>query len=367
MPTRRTVVRQSTLRAPLNEIFGTETSVRLLRVMTGHDQWLPPTELARLAALHLSGIARALEALEEAGIVEYAGTGKRRLARLRLAHPLAPAIRALFEAERARVERLLSSLKAAARDVYPAPMAMWLQGSHANGHDGPEDPVEIGTLSGTRDLERLRKELGSLFRKLEHEFDVTIELRPMTKAELAAAPKSEIAALRSAIPLLGPPPSAFLDPVSALVSDQREKIGTEHPRTHGDIDARALRLGEEVAAALKDDPAIAKRALDVITKRLADASPGERHELREWEHLLRTMPPHRLRAFLRDPGERATRLRQTLPFVAVLDRDRSVSAAAGKRSTSPRKSSAPNQRSASTTAPKRAARKTNQRSASKKK
>jgi hypothetical protein len=43
-----------------------------------------------------------------------------------------------------------------------------------------------------------------------------------------------------------------------------------------------------------------------------------RQEMEEWEMILDTLPPARLRAFLADPGERATRLRQSLPFVAVL-------------------------------------------------
>jgi hypothetical protein len=51
---------------------------------------------------------------------------------------------------------------------------------------------------------------------------------------------------------------------------------------------------------------------------MAGASPQERHELDEWAHSLRTASPGRLRRLLVDPGERATRLRQTLPFLGIL-------------------------------------------------
>ena len=60
------------------------------------------------------------------------------------------------------------------------------------------------------------------------------------------------------------------------------------------------------------------RARAFITSRLTKAAPGEQRELREWDRILRTMSTARLRRFLVDPGERATRLRQTLPFVGAL-------------------------------------------------
>jgi hypothetical protein len=162
-------------------------------------------------------------------------------------------------------------------------------------------------------------------------------------SDLPAAPRSELEQLKQSIPLLSPPPSAFID--TGRASGRRKPAAR---LSHGDLDARALRIADEIAEAMKRDPRIAKRALDFIEKRLVDASPGERHELREWEHVLRTTSPQRLRSFLRDPGERATRLRQTLPFLAVLsdkererlfrpiaDEDRPATAARPRRSLAP--------------------------------
>jgi hypothetical protein len=48
------------------------------------------------------------------------------------------------------------------------------------------------------------------------------------------------------------------------------------------------------------------------------ASLAEQRELREWDRVLQTMSLARLRRFLTDRGERATRLRQTLPFLDAL-------------------------------------------------
>ena len=65
------------------------------------------------------------------------------------------------------------------------------------------------------------------------------------------------------------------------------------------------------------DPSPIESARSVVMKRLVRASPSEQRELREWERVLRSSP-YKIRRLLVDPGERATRLRQTLPFLDAL-------------------------------------------------
>jgi hypothetical protein len=89
-------------------------------------------------------------------------------------------------------------------------------------------------------------------------------------------------------------------------------------RRHADLDARALGIARAIARRLRHDPTLTKRALRFVEQRMAGASPQERHELDEWAHILRTASTARLRRLLVDPGERATRLRQTLPFLGIL-------------------------------------------------
>jgi hypothetical protein len=55
-----------------------------------------------------------------------------------------------------------------------------------------------------------------------------------------------------------------------------------------------------------------------VANRAKKASAQERRELLEWDRILATMSPSRLRRFLVEPGERATRLRQTLPALDLL-------------------------------------------------
>src|SRR5262245_5376560 len=81
---------------------------------------------------------------------------------------------------------------------------------------------------------------------------------------------------------------------------------------------RARRLAAAIAERLEMDPTLVPRARRFIADRLTRAAPGEQRPLREWDRILQTMSTARLRRFLVDPGERATRLRQTLPFVDAL-------------------------------------------------
>jgi hypothetical protein len=82
-----------------------------------------------------------------------------------------------------------------------------------------------------------------------------------------------------------------------------------------------LKLAGLVADRLARDPSLVERAQKYITRRLNRASAAERRELLEWNQILASTSLAQLRKFLVDPGERATRLRQTLPFVDILSKD----------------------------------------------
>ncbi|MBK8058691.1 MAG: hypothetical protein IPK33_12750 [Gemmatimonadetes bacterium] len=75
--------------------------------------------------------------------------------------------------------------------------------------------------------------------------------------------------------------------------------------THAELDARALAVARAIAERLKTDPSLVDQARAYVTSRLALASAGEQHELREWERILRTRSLPNLRRFLVDGGERA--------------------------------------------------------------
>jgi hypothetical protein len=227
-----------------------------------------------------------------------------------LASPLAN----LFAAERARFESIIDGLRASVRRLEPPPRAAWIEGPVATESDKPADPVLVGVLDGADRVDQAVEQLRAAVAELELEHDVTIAIRSVTSADLAVLSANRQADLEQTIPLLGPPPDA-------LFADQRSEGAGTRSRSHEDLDRRALAMARAISKRLSDDPSLIERAQRYVRRRLEKASPGERMDLREWERLLRTMSPPRLQRFLVDPGERATRLRQTLPFVDALSKE----------------------------------------------
>jgi len=307
--------RQSALRFPLNELLGTEANVRLLRALAEAGTPLSASELARRTRLHLSGIGKAIAGLTDAEIIEPVGSGSRSPVQLRPGHPLAGALRELFQRERDRFDTLVERLRSAAARIDPLPKAVWIQGAAATGDDRIGDPIVIGMLAAAPSVERVRAAFEAQVESIERELEVTIEVHARTAADLESAPPGDIERLKDVIPLLGPPPMALLSRDDA---DRRRRVGRSRIRSHHDADARARALASAIADRLKTDPSLVPRARTYLARRLTKASAGEQRELQEWDRILRTMSLARLRRFLVDPGERATRLRQTLPFVGVL-------------------------------------------------
>ena len=305
---------QSALRSPLNRILGTETNVRVLRVLAGTNEGLSAAELSRRTLLHISGIGKALAALEETGMVEYVGTGSRQPVRLRGVHPLAEAVRLLFLAERQRADAVFYGISQAVQAVMPPPQSAWIQGPVTTATDKPHEPVVLGVVAGPRAVENTTKTIRGALAPLERDLDVTIDVRTRTLADIMTAPAGERKFLEHSIPILGAPPLSLLDR-EAPIKASRAMRG---PTTHADLDERSLRFASRIAERLRHDPAIVERARAYVSQRLRFASPGEALELREWEHILATMSPPKLRHFLRDSGPRATRLRQSSPFLGVL-------------------------------------------------
>ncbi len=287
-------------------------NVRILRVLSQTTVALGRAEVARRADLNASGVRRSVDALIELGIVEPVGAGTRRPVRLRREHPLAAPLEELFQAERRRFEELLESLRSRTAQLRPPPLAVWIQGPVARDEDGPGDPLVIGLLARAGEVDETADRLRSAVTELVEAYDVLIEVRAVTVPDLQAAP-DERTDLEEVIVLYGPPPRDLLDV-------ERES-GRTAPGDHARLDRRALALGKALAERIAEDPSLVEKAHRYVRERLERASPGEWRELREWDRILESASLPRLRQLLVDPGERATRLRQTLPFLEALSPD----------------------------------------------
>lgn len=293
----------SIISAPLNRILRTEASVRVLRVLSLTRHPLAPTEVASRTRLDPSGVRRALRDLAEQGIVETVGAGASPPVRIRMAHPFAGALRSLFRAEAARAHAILSAVRRAARTVSPAPRAVWMV--HPVPTRGGLETLQIGVLAAAGEVDAAVRAVSAELREMERREDLSVEVRGYTAADLAVVSAAEREVLAQAVPVLGLPPEG-------------EPAGGQAVRSHAELDERALRIGRTLGKRVLRDPTLIERAQAYVQEYLKSAPPGERKEMEEWAAILETMPPPRLQKFLVNKGERATRLRQSLPFLGAL-------------------------------------------------
>jgi DNA-binding transcriptional ArsR family regulator len=311
---------QSSLRAPLNWILGTEANVRILRELAATRVPLGRAELAERCGLSLPGASAAIDKLLRTGMIELVGGGGQQLARLRAGHPLGVAVETLFRAESIRVAALFDELRAVAMAAEGV-RAAWIEGPVADGSDVPNEPVVLGFLAGSRDLARLATALSEAISLLEREYDLTIEVRGRTEADLATVDAEDERVLRRARTLFGPHPTAYLDAGGKPVPSADDR----RLASHAAHDEDALAAAAWIAGRLDRDPGLPERARSWLVHRIQGASDQERHELMEWLRLLETASIPRLQHILLAAGERSTRLRQSNPFLPVLtDAERSA-------------------------------------------
>jgi DNA-binding transcriptional ArsR family regulator len=294
----------SAFRTPWNWVLGAESHVRALRALERAREPMSVRELARRCRMQHRAMLLAIERLEPTGVVERVGSGRSRQVRLAEHHPLAPALQALFRAERDRVDRVLEALRQAARTEGQGALAVWLEGPVAEGTDEPGTPIVLGVLAPAPRVSAIADALRASVLDLMRRENVLVEVRGWTHADLEALAAERAAALATAIPVLGAPPRPAPDPSE----------GRRRPRSHAVADAHLAQRARGVAAALRRRPELVALAREEIARRLTQAPPHEARTLREWQQVLESMTPLQLRRWLVDSGEQPTRLRQSLPL-----------------------------------------------------
>lgn len=312
---RPTKITQSAVRAPLNWILGTEGNVRILRALFRAEEPLSKTDLADRADLSLPGVSNALEKLQNAGIVQRIGTGTRQGVKIRDEHPLAATLRILFTSEALRYEALIDEMRQLLVTLPVTIQAAWMEEAGAQGPE-PSAPVRVNLLVGSRDVAAVSSAVQEHLEVLQRRYDVTLLVRTMTRADLETIECEENRTLEHAVPILGPHPSSYLG------SGVQTRAGTLREHTsHAAVDWNALVIAQWIAERLDRDPTLPKRARNWLVHRMHQASSREAHELTHWLHLLETASIPRIQYILMDPGEHSTRLRQSNPFIPVLNED----------------------------------------------
>jgi hypothetical protein len=252
--------------------------------------------VAREARLNPRGVRTILDRLALGGIVEVQRSGRAASVRLRDAHPLANAIRNLFQEEAAQFDRLLERIGDAVRNATPNVLAVWVAAGST------PSTAEVGVLAAPNEVDQsahaLKRELGRDGQSLA----IHLTIRAFTNAEreLLQASDTPITLVYGWLPIAW-----------------REDGGGPF-RLHRDLDERAKRLASVIAKRIAQDPSIIDRAIEWIDERERAAPDGAKRELAEWRRLLTHLSARQIEALLVEDSEKADRLRQSLPFVDAL-------------------------------------------------
>jgi predicted transcriptional regulator len=298
----------SSLKHPLTSILGSKGHVIVLRELIRSNHPISHSELLARTDLSKQGVYDITKRLVETGVVTYTGSGRQQLVELRKKYPLYMDLVNLFNMETQRYIELVDALRSIVRNLKEKSESAWIFGRTARGEDEYGDPVQIALLGKLKTVDSLTDEFREklIQDKIESTFDVTIDIRGVTIADLETKPSLTEEEM---IHLWGMDPKEYLNP-------QRDESGSV--KSHKDLDERSLEESNIWTELLKSNPEIIPRTISLLEKQIDYTSTGEKLELLEWVNLLENSSFQRLKKFLESDSERAVRLRQSLPFWQVL-------------------------------------------------
>ena len=290
---------QDPLRAPLNEILGSEGAVRVLRVLARGEDPMGRAQVARRAVLNASGVRRILDRLAATGLTEVVGSGRNQAVRLRDRHPLSRSLRALFRTEREVFERTVQAARRAFLETTPPATAIWVESPSARS----PGTVDVGVLAEPSNLERATSAVRDYLEAIEQELAIHFVVHGYTEADRVVADQhrlENVTLLHGWIPV-------------------RWRQGDVGPIvTHRVVEDHARLLAGAVAELLPNDPSLVQRTIEWIDQRMESSSARDTHELSEWRRVLSQLSTRQVQALLTEHSERADRLRQSLPFLETL-------------------------------------------------
>lgn len=143
----------SVLWHPLSSLLGTEVSVRVMRELMLHGGELSAPQLALRASVSPPQVRSVLDNIVAAGIAEVLGSGRTRLFRANVRHPLSGPLGLLFRQEAARADEIRATLRRAIGSMGTLIIAAWLYGSVARREDSFGSDLDIAVVAEQADLE----------------------------------------------------------------------------------------------------------------------------------------------------------------------------------------------------------------------
>ena len=243
---------QDPLRYPLNEIFGTQAHVRVLRVMAVEVEGpLTASDIAKRTGLTVPGAQKSLGKLLRSGFISRVGGGRKHQYEIRRSDRLMQVAIELYQSERNRYECLLSALKHKIKNLTPPPHAVWIQ---ANPQE-IDEPLILGMIHESHYLTKCANCLRTGLDGVEKDFDLTIELEGHTKADIPDLELDGITILFGVVPN-----------ITTGSTRQRAKNAMTHRQKDGQLKLMSRRL----AHIIQQDASIVRRAKDHIDRLLKE-------------------------------------------------------------------------------------------------
>lgn len=180
---------QSHLRFPLTRLLASGGHVRVLRALMTYGAPLSVAQLSADSGLTTRGTRFVLNSLASQGLVSVLGQPRSQVFAVVEQHPLASALRTLFEQEHTRWKALQDGLRnglAAQKDIRSA----WLYGSVARGEDEPHSDLDIAIVVNDEPVgaaDRVRDAAQTLGDRLNVHISVVV----LTPTELAELPQGD--------------------------------------------------------------------------------------------------------------------------------------------------------------------------------
>lgn len=181
---------QSHLRFPLTQLLASGGHVRVLRALMMYGAPLSVAQIASECGLSTRGTRFVMASLVSQRMVGVLGQPRSQLYNVVPQHPMADAVRALFEHQRSRWGGVQEGLRAAFASQQ-AVQPVWLYGSVARGEDKPHSDVDVVlvvTEDGVEASHRVRDAVQALGDALGLHFSVVV----FTPEELGAVQQDDL-------------------------------------------------------------------------------------------------------------------------------------------------------------------------------
>ena len=286
------------LKHPLNHVLGRESHVRILRLLSDQIEPLGISTIAQKAGLTSQGATKALDVLRQKGFVHETGGSRQRQYEMRSGDRLARALVQLFEAERHDFEELMSQILNAVSTMTTRPESAWME--PVDNRSGRQ--VEVGFMAGIKDVASIKSNLRRRLFPIESAFDLTINLEGYSRADLAFVSTENVQLL-----------------FGRSVNEQDDEVGIK--ATQLVMDQRARAWAKELAKLVRDDSSLITEARVWAENKITGGAGTASHDIVEWVNILSGYSKRQILEFLVSESPRSHRLRQSSPFLAVLNQE----------------------------------------------